>query len=355
MSLLARSREQVQRRWTLAKFVVFLLVTATLIVLIGAQIARVNVGDTYSLVATFDDVSGLHEGDQVKIAGAPVGQVDSIEVVDGRAEVVLSVQAAVRVPSDSSAAVRWRNTIGQRVIYLVPGTAADTLGDGARVKLTSSVVDIGELVSDLGPLTRSLDPDQINQLLTAAGEALDGNQENIPKLVDNLNDLTTTVADRKEIIQGLLEDYATVTGVVARRDRQISQLVDNLVALTGAFARNRELVDDALVELSTTVRVNNQVLGRNSREFGRVVDSMTRLTGGIRRNIGSVEKVLNTITPPLRRSFQVTGRGHFVTTAVPCLALGPQPCPYPMSAPPPLRGNLKLTSTVNLRRVLVGP
>ncbi|MFF5204431.1 MCE family protein [Streptosporangium sp. NPDC000396] len=352
---MARSREQVQRRWTLAKFVLFLLVTSTLIVLIGAQIARVNVDDTYTLVGTFDDVSGLHEGDQVKIAGAPVGQVDSIEVVNGKAEVTLSVRSTVRVPSDSSAAIRWRNTIGQRVVYLEPGAAKDMLGDGARVKRTSSVVDIGELVSDLGPLTRSLDPEQINQLLTAAGEALDGNQENIPKLVDNLDDLTTTVAERKKIIKGLLEDYATVTEVVARRDKQISRLVDDLVALTGAFARNRELVDDALVELSTTVKVNNQVLGRNSQEFGRVVDDMTRLTGGIRRNIGSVEKVLNTITPPLQRSFQVTSRGHFVTSAVPCLALGPLPCPYPMSSPPPLRGGLKLTSTGNLRRVLVGP
>ncbi|GAA3445912.1 MCE family protein [Planomonospora venezuelensis] len=352
---MAGSREQIQRRWTLGKFALFLAVTVTLIVLIGAQIARVGVGDTYSLVGTFDDVAGLHVGDQVKIAGAPVGQVDSIEVVNGRAEVTMSVQTSVRVPSDSSAAVRWRNTIGQRVVYLEPGTAKDMLGDGARVRRTSSVVDIGALVSDLGPLTRSLDPEQINQLLTAAGQALDGNQKNIPKLVENLDDLTTTVAERKKIIQGLLEDYATVTGVVARRDEQISRLVDNLVTLTDAFARNRKLIDEALVELSTTVRVNDRVLGENSREFGRVVDSMTRLTGGVRRNISSIERVLATLTPPLQRSFQVTGRGHFVTTAVPCLALGPLPCPYPMNSPPPLRGGLKLTSTGNLRRVLVGP
>ncbi|GAA0824165.1 MlaD family protein [Streptosporangium amethystogenes subsp. fukuiense] len=352
---MAGSAEQVQRRWTLGKFALFLLVTGTLIILIGGQIARVNVGDSYSLVATFDDVSGLHEGDQVKIAGAPVGQVGTIEVVAGRAEVTLNVRTDVRVPTDSSASIRWRNTIGQRVVYLEPGTADRTLGDGARVERTSSVVDIGELVSDLGPLTRSLDPEQINRLLTAAGEALDGNQENIPKLVDNLDDLTGTIAERKKVIQGLLEDYATVTDVVARRDRQIAQLVDNLVALTGAFARNRELVDDALVELSTTVRVSDRVLGANSQELGRVVGRLTRFTGGFRRNIGGVEKLLGTLPPPMRRSFQVTAQGDFVTAYVPCFALGPLPCPYPMKSPPPLRGSFKLSDTGDLRRVLVGP
>ncbi|WP_051753112.1 MCE family protein [Streptosporangium amethystogenes] len=351
---MAGSVEQIQRRWTLGKFTLFLLVTGALIILIGGQIARVNVDASYRLVATFDDVSGLHEGDQVKIAGAPVGQVDTIEVVAGRAEVTLSVRTDVRVPSDSSAAIRWRNTIGQRVVYLEPGTAGEMLGDGARVERTSSVVDIGELVSDLGPLTRSLDPEQINQLLTAAGEALDGNQENITELVDNLDDLTGTIAERKKVIQGLLEDYATVTDVVARRDRQIAQLVDNLVTLTGAFARNRELVDDALVELSTTVRVSDRVLGANSQELGRVVDHLTRFTGGIRRNIGSVEKLLSSLPQPMGRSFQVTGQGNFVTAYVPCLALGPLPCPYPMKSPPPLRGSFKLSDTGDLRRVLVG-
>ncbi|MFC4060013.1 MCE family protein [Planomonospora corallina] len=351
---MTRSREQIRRRWTLVKLTAFLAVTVTLITLIGAEIARVGGGDTYGLVAVFDDVSGLRPGDEVKIAGAPVGQVDGIEVAGGRAEVTLSVRTSVRVPSDTAAAVRWRDTIGRRVVYLEPGTARDTLADGARIRRTSSVVDIGDLVNDLGPLTRSLDPEQINRLLTAAGEALDGNQENIPRLVDDLGDLTSTVAGRKETIKGLLEDYATVTDAISRRDEQISRLVDNLVELTGAFARNQKLVDEALVELSATARVTDRVLGDNAREFGRVVDNASRLTRGVRRNLGRVEKVLDTLTPPLQRSFQVTGRGHFVTTAVPCVALGPLPCPYPMDKPPPLR-SVKLTSASGLKRVLVGP
>ncbi|GAA3156767.1 hypothetical protein GCM10010466_54500 [Planomonospora alba] len=350
---MTRSAEQARRLRTLAKLSVFLVVTVTLTVVIGAEIARVGGGGTYRLVAVFDDVSGLRTGDEVKIAGAPVGRVDAIEVVGGRAEVTLGVQDSVRVPSDSAAAVRWRDTIGRRVVYLEPGTARDVLADGARVRRTSSVVDIGDLVNDLGPLTRSLDPEQINRLLTAAGEALDGNQENIPRLVEDLGALTSTVAERKEIIKGLLEDYATVTDAISRRDEQISRLVDDLVELTGAFARNRKLVDEALVELSATARVGDRVLGDNAREFGRVVDGMTRLTGGVRRNLGDIEKVLATLTPPLQRSFQVTSRGHFVTTAVPCVALGPLPCPYAMDAPPPLRA-VGLTSTAGLKRVLVG-
>ncbi|MFI6531509.1 MCE family protein [Nonomuraea sp. NPDC050547] len=355
MAAPARTSPQiVRRRWTLVKFALFFGVAAGLIGLITVQIARVATGGGYNLVATFDDVSGLVEGDQVKIAGAPIGQVATIKVVNGRAEVTMEVQEGVTVPSDTEAAIRWRNAVGQRVVYLLPGTAKDRLPPGARIARTASVVDIGELVSDLGPLTRSLDPEQINQLLTAAAKALKGNDKNIPRLLDNVNAITGTLTERRETIRGLLKDYATVSGVVAKRDEQISQLVDNLVVLSEAFAGNRKLIDDSIVELSATLHTSNEVLGKNAGELGALVDNLSRLTGGIRRNVGTIEKTVNTFRPLFERAYSSVNRGHYFISAVPCVALGPSPCPYPMTTPPPLRGSKKIASTQDLRKLMVG-
>ncbi|MEU8249145.1 MlaD family protein [Nonomuraea sp. NPDC048916] len=351
---MAISRERVTRRWTLVRVVLFVGVTFSLIALIAAQIVRFGTEDGYRLVATFDDVSGLAEGDQVKIAGAPVGQVGTIEVVNGRAEVTLEVWEAVRVPADTEAAIRWRNAVGQRVVYLLPGTAPGMLAPGSRITRTSSVVDIGELVSDLGPLTRSLDPEQINQLLTAAAASLKGNDRNIPRLLDNVNDITGTVTQRKETIERLLKDYATVSNVVARRDKQIEQLVDNLVTLSEAFADNRTLIDDSLVELSATFHTSNEVIGKNAGELGALVDHLTGLTGGVRRHVNELDRTVNTLQPLFARAHSSVGRGHYFVTAVPCLALGPAPCPYPMKTPPPLRGNTTIQSTKDLRKLMVG-
>ncbi|MCT9930490.1 MCE family protein [Planotetraspora sp. A-T 1434] len=341
------------RRRALGWFAVFALVTAGLLGLIGARIARLQTGPVYRLVAVFDDVSGLREGDQVKIAGAPVGQVETIKVLDGRAEVTMAVERAVRVPSDSEAAVRWRDAIGQRVVYLLPGTATGHLTDGARITHTASVVDIGRLVQDLGPLTRSLDPGQINRLLTAAGQALDGNERNIPRLVAGLDDVTATIVERKKVIERMLGDYATVTGVVARRDRQIGRLVRNLVTLSDAFAANQKAVDDALVELSATVHTSDLVLGSNAEQLGTVIDHLGGLTGGLRRHVADIRSAMTRLQPLLARAYATTSRGRFVTTAVPCVALGPPPCPYGMSTPPPLRGSARLTGA-GLRALMVG-
>ncbi|MDF5755905.1 MCE family protein [Spongiactinospora sp. TRM90649] len=351
---MARSWARIARGGPLAGFALFLTVTAGLIAVIGGQIAHVPMGGHYTVRAAFDDVSGLRAGDQVKIAGVPVGQVEDIAVVSGRAEVTMAVGEDVRLPADSAAAIRWRDTIGRRVVYLLPGRSGDHLRDGSRIGSTTSAVDIGELIGDLGPLTRGLDPEQINRLLTAAAEALDGNQANIPALVGHLDDLTGTVASRRELIRGMLKDYASVAGVIAGRDRQIAGLIDDLVVLTGAFADNRELVDDALVELSATVGVTGRVVGGNARELGAVVDRLAGLTGGVRREIGRIERVVAALPPPLRRSYEVTGRGRFTTAAVPCLSPTPVPCPFPMRTPPRPRPTARLDDAAGLRRVLVG-
>lgn len=351
---MALSRERVARRWTLLRVVLFVGLTLTLVVLIAVQIARVSPGGGYRLIATFDDVSGLLEGDQVKIAGAPVGQVDTIKVVNGRAEVTMEVQDAVRVPSDTEAAIRWRNAVGQRVVYLLPGTAPGRLAPGSRVIRTSSVVDIGALVSDLGPLTRSLDPDQINQLLTAAAKSLKGNDKNIPRLLDNVNAITGTINERRQTIQRLLKDYATVTGVVAQRDKQIEQLVDNLVTLSEAFADNRKLIDDSIVRLSTTVHTTDEVLGKNADELGTLVDHLSGLTGGIRRHVSEIDKTVGTFQPLFARAYSSVDRGHYFITAVPCVALNAAPCPYPMKTPPPLRGSTRIQSSKDLQKLMVG-
>src|SRR4051794_14935904 len=113
-----RSSGRGPARGALVKFAVFAAVTVLLTLFIGGQIMGTSFHDRYPLVATFDDVTGLLPGDQVKVAGAPVGRVSSIKVKNGRAEVRMEVDRGVRLPADSTAAVRWRNLIGQRMIYL---------------------------------------------------------------------------------------------------------------------------------------------------------------------------------------------------------------------------------------------
>ncbi|RAY12394.1 MCE family protein [Actinomadura craniellae] len=317
------------------RLAVFVTVTGLLTAYIGAQIARVNLEDGWPLTATFDDASGLEPGDQVKIAGTPVGWVDELRIVDGRARVHLTVNTSVTVPADSEAAIRWRDTMGRRVVYLIPGTSPAQMRPGAHITRTRSVIDSRALVDQLIPLARSVDPGQVNQVLMSLSQALNGNAGELDQLIVNVEELSSTIAVRRATLRRMLADYATVTEIIARRDKQIATAVDDLVKLSGAFADNRRLIDQALVELATMSRTSDQVLAGNSRELASVISRLSDFTAGVQRNRGALNAVLGSAAPKLQRIFAAVDNGGYAEASIPCISLAAPPCPYSTRLPGP--------------------
>ncbi|MFG2003747.1 MCE family protein [Spirillospora sp. NPDC048911] len=333
MSLFGRKTGRGPQWGVTAKFAVFVVLTGLLTFFIGQQILGTSFNKRYKLTATFDDVTGLLEGDIVKVAGTPVGQVSSIKVKQGKAVVGMEIDDEVRVPDDSTAAIRWRNAMGQRIVYLEPGTSQAKLSPGARVPRTRSVVDLGDIVNSLGPITRNLDPAQINKILFSFSQALDGNEQNINLMIQNLDGLLRTFAVRKATLRTMIKDYETVTGAVAVRDRQIAASVDNLAELAKVFANNRKLLENAVVEVAGVTTNLNQVLGGNDAQLARIVGNLGKFAETFRINVDNLEKMVQNLPLTLRQLFAAANGGHYLRTNALCLNIVQGPCPFPMQFP----------------------
>lgn len=342
------------RRGLLLKLVLYVTVTGLLTAFIGTQIARVNLSGGWRLSASFEDASGLVKGDQVKIAGVVVGRVDEIKVVNGRARVTMSIRESVQIPADTQAAIRWRDAIGQRVVYLIPGTSRTMMRPGAHITRTRSVVDSGELINQLGPLTESLDGVQVNELLTSLAQAMDGNAADIDRLIDNIETLSAALARRRQALRQMIADYATISEIIARRDRQIATAVDDMVTLSQAFVDNRRLIDRTLVELSKTARTSEAVLARNAGQLEEIVTRLSVFTSGVRRNHEAVRKVLEKARPKLEHIFAAVDNGEYMEVAAPCLTLVAPPCPYPTRLPADREGTGRIDTVPKLQRLIVG-
>jgi phospholipid/cholesterol/gamma-HCH transport system substrate-binding protein len=339
----------------LAGFALFAAICLALTVFIGADILNFETGGTYRLSATFADVSGLERGDPVKLAGVPVGQVTSLHLVNGQAVVDLKVRSSMRVPTDTSVAVRWRNLIGQRYLSLVPGHATTMLADGAHIATTTSVVDLGAVINQLGPLVGQISPEQLNEIFTALDQALSGNEVNATNLVADLNGILGTLAQRNSVISGLLSDYATISGTVATRDQQIQTMVDNLATLSQSFADNTQLLDNSLTQLSGLSTGLNQLLTTSGSQLHTVVDNLAILTGILHAHVGQLEDALHNLPPALQALFAATSRGRFLDVDLICGSLAPT-CQYPivLSAPTGTVNGSPLDSASSFRSLLLG-
>src|SRR6478609_2970401 len=89
----------------------------------AANLGSFNAGDTYTLLAKFDNIGGLKVRAPVRSAGVTVGRVAAITLDPKTYQgvVQLSVQQGVQFPSDTSARILTSGLLGDQYIGLEAG------------------------------------------------------------------------------------------------------------------------------------------------------------------------------------------------------------------------------------------
>ncbi|GAA2118819.1 MCE family protein [Actinomadura napierensis] len=318
------------------KFVVFGIVTTILTAFMAFRIVGTDLGSDLRLRATFDDVSGLRTGDQVKVAGTPVGRVTSVKVVDGRAAVGMKIRSSLRIPADSAAVIRWKDPIGKREIYLETGSSRTVLKNGQRLTRTRSAADLGTLINDLGPLVGGIDADEINKILQSFATALDGNQDRINQMTANLAAMLRMLGSRSGTIRQMIANYKTVTDALSARDRQIAQTITNLTDLTQAFAQDRTALGTATTRLGDISTNLDKVLGGSAPQLGRLVQGTGDLMEIAHRRMADLDKMIKNLPAALQALLTLTDGGKFVRGNALCMNIVyTDTCPFPENLPPP--------------------
>ncbi|HEX7167199.1 MAG TPA: MCE family protein [Acidimicrobiales bacterium] len=339
---------------TIAKLVAFVVVCGFFTGYLAFTIGNIQLfRHDYSLTARFDDVTGLLVDDNVKVAGVVVGKVTGIRVDKGEAVVRFTVKDDVKLPSDTEVAVRWRNLLGQRYVYLYPGQASTVLRNGGVVEKTREVVDLGELFNRLGPIVKAIDPAQVNTFLDAVVKGLDGNEESLRRAIDDLAKLTGSLAQRDEAIGRLIENLNTVAGTVTSRDQQIRQVLDNLLTLATTFRENTDVLDNAITDLGDVSDDLGRLLATNRGEIDRIVANLTTLVQLVGTKVPVLDETVARLDEASAALFRTASYGEFLNQEILCIRVG-----YPVaesvatecdpdSAKPgnPLGGALPATAT----------
>ncbi|MEY2423951.1 MAG: phospholipid/cholesterol/gamma-HCH transport system substrate-binding protein [Acidimicrobiaceae bacterium] len=326
---------------TAIKFGVFVAICLSFTLYLAFTIGNISIRDPlardyYTLNASFDDVTGLLPNDNVKIAGVVVGKVKSISVVDGRAKVSFTVKKSIALADDTTAAVRWRNLIGQRFVYLYPGRNTVTrLVDGKDINATQSVVDLGQLFNELGPIVSAIDEHQVNDFLDTITQALDGNTDKLGKAIDDLGVLMKGLGSRDESIGRLVANLNTVAGVITNRDQQIRVMLDNLVLISAAFSANTDTLDTALQEFGDFGANLHAVLANNAAEIDRIISNLDLVTAEVvGPKLAELDSALKGVDQASRVIFNSSRLGEWLNQAILCFRNGP-PDPTTVCHQPP--------------------
>ncbi|MFF5016482.1 MCE family protein [Streptomyces sp. NPDC001165] len=281
----------------LLKFSLFALVTIAATALLAATIVNVSFipKDTYH--AVFTDVTGLEEGDDIRVAGVRVGEVEGIRIKDRTlAEVTFTVSADRPLLTSSHAVVRYRNLVGQRYIALTEGAGDGTtrLRPGGTIPLsrTRPALDLNALLNGFKPLFAALSPGDVNQLATEIIRTLQGEGGTVNSLLAHTASLTTTLADRDELIGSVIDNLNTVLATLDKRGSRFSGLLKQLRRVISGLSADRRPIGDSLTNIGALADATSGLLTDARPPLKDDIAGLNDLTGTLNDNEKTVEGVL---------------------------------------------------------------
>ncbi len=207
----------------------FLVVAMATTWMVLVTLRRDVEGPTNEYSAMFTDVSGMHSGDDVRIAGVRVGRVDRVDLEGTLAKVTFQVQKDQVVYKDTIASVTYQNIIGQRYLGLSQEPSADRtpLASGAQIPLenTRPSFDISYVLNGFEPLFGLMDPQQVDNLTNAVIKALQGDSGSVLTLITQTSALAETLAGPDQVLDELVTGLNNVATNLAARDTDLDALI----------------------------------------------------------------------------------------------------------------------------------
>lgn len=251
---------------TLIKVMVFVLISAILTVLLAIRIGNLDLfSATRSVSAIFSDANGVFVGDAVKVAGVDVGRVTETEIDNGKAVITFDIQQDVEVTSTSTVAIRWRNILGLRFLYLDSGVGGTPLEEGERIPddRTDEAGDLTAFLNRLGPILKAIDPEKANAFLDSMNTALSGNETVVRVLLTSGASLADELGAMDGQIKSLIRSSDTVLEGYAGQNEAIGSIVEDLDLIGGELAANTESINSFIVNLAEVQRQTERLLREN--------------------------------------------------------------------------------------------
>ncbi len=294
-----RTERGAQLRWGLAGIVVVLILVAAIgvINMVGTTPER-----TYS--ADIAEAGSVRIGDDVRIAGIPVGKVKSLDLLPDRVRMTFSVKNTAFIGDQTTLAVRMLTLVGGYYLAVQP---AGTASLGTKVipaqrvilpyNLTQAFQDAvtpvqrtdGDVLrQDLAALSGSIDksPDSIRTSIRAVGDIvaiMDKQNADISKTLSLTDEYLAALNKNSDVLVRLMRTFGALENIVADNREQLSWALHGLAKL--------------LVELSPIGRIWNDSLRDQAQPLADAVPKLQELDKRMGALLDSLHTFEQRVTP----------------------------------------------------------
>ena len=242
----------------------------------------------YTFTVMFENVQGLHVGDQVDMLGKKIGTVTKTRFMAQKIAVELAIDNSFSfsIPIDSKIEVKSEGIIGSKYISITPGynrkdyILPGTIVDGLRE------FDLTEITPDIVPMTQDLSAfaRQLKAILgKEEGDKIRLTIKNIESFTAQLDSLISA-----KDINNFQTTMKNMRDVTAELKEGINKEIDKLDQMLNSF----KTVTDKSDELSTTI----SELRKSSESFSSATHTLDMLLTKMENGEGTLGKLMNNDT-----------------------------------------------------------
>ncbi|MGW4124951.1 MCE family protein [Nocardia sp. NPDC004711] len=307
------------------KLAIFLTITSIVSAMLVVVVGDLRFVSTRSYHALFTSASGMKVGDDVKVAGVPVGKVKSVDFAhDKLVEIGFSVDRDVEVLRSSTVAIKYKNLIGDRYLEVTAqpdGSGRRSENDPIPVAQTKPALDIDSLVNGFKPLLQGLNPDDANKLSASLISVLNGQEQSIADFIREVGTLGNTLADRDQVIGETIQNLDVALGAIHNTGDKFDDLVVDLQSLVSGLNNDRATITTGLDQIDAGAGELAQLLVDNRPAIGGDIDGLKQLAGNLNADSNTLSLVLGKLPATYPLITRVGSYGSFVNWFVCGLAI----------------------------------
>jgi phospholipid/cholesterol/gamma-HCH transport system substrate-binding protein len=293
-------------------FTVAMLLVAAMLVVVFGQFRFASEEDYH---ATFTDASRLKSGQDVRIAGVPVGKVGAVKLnPDNTVDVAFNVDKRYQLYTSTRAVVRYQNLVGDRYLEITAGPGElRKIPPGSTIprENTQPALDLDALLGGLRPVLKGLDGAKINEVSNAVMELLQGQGGALSTLLSTTSAFTQNLAARDQLIGDVINNLNTVLGTVDQKGAQFDASVDQLQKLLTGLAQGRDPIAGAIQPLATAENDLTDMLQKSRRPVQGVIENVRPFAQRFDERKADVNKVIEPLAENYLRLNALGAYGSF--------------------------------------------
>jgi phospholipid/cholesterol/gamma-HCH transport system substrate-binding protein len=234
--------------------------------------------ETYTVY--FPDVGGLNTGDPVTVAGLEMGKVGTLVFENGRVRADLLLEERVALKADCSVEIRSVGLMGEKFIYIVPGTSEQELPPGSTIQgkykagLTEMTIVMEEVMVEVKDLSRSV------RKIIATEENTHTLGESLAKINDLADETLALIRDNKDDLRSTAQSLRAATDnlneVLGPRKQVLADGIDRLARASADL----DSLSQALKSVAAGLERGEGTLGKLLKEqdlYDRIEAAATNL------------------------------------------------------------------------------